>query len=240
MKKILICMSLLTFVVAFASFYNGYRKTNFEYVPVVAQSVTNKVIVIDAGHGIPDKGAINSDGFSEEKANLDIALKLQKLLEANFATVLLTRSDENGIYELDAKTIAEKKVSDIKNRVKIANSSSADLFVSIHLNKIDEEKYHGWQTFFKEGDDYSKKAATFIQNNLNDTISSENKRVPLKINSIYLMKHVEIPITLVECGFLSNKNEAKQLQTDEYQSKLAWGIYNGILDYFKEIGWLLK
>lgn len=177
-------------------------------------------------------GAINSDGFSEEKANLDIALKLQKLLETNFATVLLTRSDENGIYELDAKTISEKKVSDIKNRVKIANNSSADLFVSIHLNKIDEEKYSGWQTFFKSGDENSKKAATLIQNNLNSTISLENKRVPLQLNSIYLMKHVEVPIVLVECGFLSNKNEAKLLQQSSYQDKLAWGIYNGILDYF--------
>lgn len=177
-------------------------------------------------------GAVNSDGVSEAGANLSIALKLQKLLESNFATVILTRSDENGIYEMDAKTISEKKVSDIKNRVKIANESSADLFVSIHLNKIDSNKYWGWQTFYRDGDDDSKKVATLIQNNLNSTISSENKRLPMKLNSIYLMKHVEVPITVVECGFLSNENEAKLLQDNNYQEKLAWGIYNGILDYF--------
>lgn len=177
-------------------------------------------------------GAVNSDGISEAGANLSIALKLQKLLESNFATVILTRSDENGIYELDSKTISEKKVSDIKNRVKIANESSADLFVSIHLNKIDSSKYWGWQTFYRDGDDDSKKIATLIQNNLNSTISNENKRLPMRLNSIYLMKHVEIPITVVECGFLSNENEAKLLQDNDYQEKLAWGIYNGILDYF--------
>ena len=76
--------------------------------------------------------------------------------------------------------------------------------------------------------------ATYIQNNLNETISSENKRVPMKLNNVYIMKHVEIPIALVECGFLSNKEEASKLVTDEYQDKIAWGIYDGIMDYFNK------
>lgn len=95
-------------------------------------------------------GAINEDGISEAKINLAIALKLQKLLESSGATVILTRSDDNSIHEIDAKTIAQKKVSDIKNRTKIGNNSSADAFVSIHLNKISQGQYWGWQTFFKK------------------------------------------------------------------------------------------
>ncbi len=160
---------------------------------------------------------------------------MQKLLESSGATVILTRYDSNAIYELDSQTISQKKVSDIKNRVKIGNESSADVFVSIHLNKIPESKYSGWQTFFKEGDDNSKNLATSIQNNLNTSINTPNNRVPLKLDNVYIMKHVEIPISLVECGFLSNEEEESKLITDEYQEKLAWGIYNGIMDYFNTV-----
>ena len=104
--------------------------------------------------------------------------------------MVLTRSDENAIYDIDKKTLRQKKVSDIKNRVKIANSSSADIFVSIHLNKINESQYYGWQTFFKSGDENAKKLATSIQNNLNESIQKENKRVPMKISNVYIVKNV--------------------------------------------------
>ena len=178
-------------------------------------------------------GAENSDGLSEAKINLQIALKLQNLLESSGANVILTRSDDNSIYEIDSKTIAQKKVSDIKNRVKIGNDSSADIFVSIHLNKIPQGQYWGWQTFYNGNED-SKMLSECIQNNLNETISLDNNRLPHKLESVYIMKHVEIPISIVECGFLSNIEESKKLQTEDYQSKLAWGIYNGIQDYFNQ------
>lgn len=177
-------------------------------------------------------GAVSDNGVSEADINLKIVLKLQQLLEQSGAEVILTRSDENAIYDLDKKTLRDKKNSDIKNRVKIGNNSSADIFVSIHLNKIPQSQYSGWQTFFKDGNEDSKKLATSIQNNLNEAMQKENKRVPLKINNIYIIKKVEIPTTIVECGFLSNPEEEKLLQQDEYQDKLAWGIYNGIMQYF--------
>ena len=123
-------------------------------------------------------------------------LKVQNLLEQAGCTVILTRSDENAIYEQDAKTLRQKKVSDIKNRVKIGNSSSADI--------------------------------------LNEAIKRENKRVPLKLDNVYIMKNVEIPTSIVECGFLSNPEEEKNLLNDEYQNRLAWGIYTGITNYFYE------
>ena len=108
-------------------------------------------------------GAESSNGISEAKTNLNIALKLQTLLEQSGATVILTRSDENAIYDIDSKTLKEKKISDLKNRVKIGNESSADLFVSIHLNKIPQQQYSGWQTFYKSGDENSTKLAKCIQ-----------------------------------------------------------------------------
>ena len=177
-------------------------------------------------------GAESSNGTTEAETNLKIALKVQSLLEQSGATVILTRSDENAIYDIDSKTLRQKKISDIHNRVRIGNESSADIFVSIHLNKIPQQQYYGWQTFFQEGNEESTNLAKSIQSNLNDAIQKENKRVAMKIDNIYIMKHVQIPATIVECGFLSNPEEEKLLLTDEYQDKLAWGIYNGIMDYF--------
>lgn len=180
-------------------------------------------------------GAESSSGTTENKINLKIALKLQNLLEQSGCTVILTRSDENGIYDLDKTTLREKKVSDIKNRVKIGNDASADIFVSIHLNKIPQGQYWGWQTFYKKNNKDSEVLAKCIQENLNKAISEENKRQSLTISNKYIVDHVEIPISIVECGFLSNREEEVKLQTDEYQDKLAWGIYTGIVDYFNEI-----
>lgn len=177
-------------------------------------------------------GASSDEGITEASINLKIALKVQNLLEEAGSTVILTRSDENGIYKEESQTIKNMKVSDIKNRVKIGNESSADIFVSIHLNKIPEKQYWGWQTFFKKGNEESKKLAESLQNGLNETIQKENKRESLKIENIYIIDHVEIPTAIVECGFLSNEQEEKLLQTEEYQNKLAWGIYVGIMNYF--------
>lgn len=177
-------------------------------------------------------GASSSNGTTENSINLKITLKVQTLLEQSGCTVILTRSDENGIYDLDKTTLREKKVSDIKNRVKIGNGASADVFISIHLNKIPQEQYWGWQTFFKKGNEKGQKLAKSIQSNLNKTMNKENNREAMPIKDKYIVDHVELPLTIVECGFLSNKNEEKLLQDDEYQDKIAWGIYTGLMDYF--------
>ncbi len=195
---------------------------------------TNKVVIIDAGHGSPDEGAEGKDGITEAQINLKIALKVQQILEQSGCTVILTRSDENAIYEIDAKTIREKKISDIKKRVEIGNNSSADIFVSIHLNKIPESQYDGWQCFFQENNDKSKNLAKNLQNSLNIAMQKENKRVAMKLKNVYIVEHVKIPLSIVECGFLSNPEEEKKLLQDTYQDRLAWGIYNGILNYFQE------
>ena len=177
-------------------------------------------------------GAESNNGTTEAEINLKITLKVQQLLEQSGCTVILTRSDENGIYSLDANTLKEKKISDIRNRVKIGNNSSADIFVSIHLNKIPQEQYYGWQCFYKKENENSKKLAENIQNSLNESIEKENKREALSITNKYIVEHVEIPLSIVECGFLSNSQEEKELKDDEYQNRLAWGIYCGIVNYF--------
>ena len=227
-------LSLIIIVTILGVFTFEYQlaKTERETMYVTSTPVSGKVIILDAGHGTPDEGAESNNGTTEAQINLKITLKVQNLLEQSGCTVILTRSDDNGIYDLDKDTLREKKVSDIKNRVKIGNESSADIFVSIHLNKISESQYYGWQCFYKNNDEKSKNLANNLQNSLNESIDKINNRVALPIQKIYIVEHVEIPISIVECGFLSNPEEEEQLQSDEYQDRLAWGIYNGITNYF--------
>lgn len=167
--------------------------------------------------------------------NLKITLKLQNLLEQAGATVLLTRSDDTAIYELDTKSLNQKKVSDIKNRVKIGNNSEADIFVSIHMNKIPQTQYSGFQTFYNKENAQGKILSETIQNSLNNIVDEKNSRLAKSINNIYIADHVEIPLTIVECGFLSNPEELALLLQDDYQDKLAFGIYTGIINYFQNL-----
>ena len=229
------CLSIFTFLLfSNKDRNNATDKVESESVETVSLPTTNRVIVLDAGHGVPDEGAENSEGVSEAAINLKIALKVQNLLEQSGSTVILTRSDENGIYDEESSTLKQKKVSDIKNRVKIGNESSADIFVSIHLNKIPQTQYDGWQTFYKEGDENCASLAKSIQASLNNSIDRENNRIAKTISNIYIVENVTIPLSIVECGFLSNPEESKLLQEDEYQDRIAWGIYTGIINYFYE------
>ena len=150
-------------------------KDNFSSIPVSSTPVSNHVVILDAGHGFPDGGAEAQDGTFESSINLSITQKLQKLLEASSCTVILTRSDENGIYDLDSNSIREKKVSDMKNRSEIGNNSNAEIFVSIHLNKISSSKYDGWQVFYQPNDENSLNLASCIQEGLNNSIQRENR-----------------------------------------------------------------
>lgn len=179
-------------------------------------------------------GAESKYGVTEANINLKLTLKLKEKLEQNGYNVILTREEENGIYDSSANTIREKKNSDLKNRVKIGNNSNADIFISIHLNKIEQSQYWGWQTFFKKNNADSKRLAECIQNSIQGVISErENKRVALVIANKYLVDNIKIPITIVECGFLSNDEEAKLLQEEEYQNRMVEGIFQGIVKYFE-------
>lgn len=123
----------------------------------------------------------------------------------------------------------------MKNRVKIANNSNAEMFISIHMNKLNQAQYSGWQSFYKNEDEESKKIAEKIQSNLNNFIKKDKTRETKSISGIYLTKNVDIPLVIIECGFLSNIDENKLLQTDIYQNELAFSIYMGIMDYLNSI-----
>ena len=236
-KKYMLFTITLVFFLFFCIYIVFFIKNtiiNKKSINTSSLPISNHVIILDAGHGYPDGGATGNNGTVESEINLSIVLKLQKLLEISNCTVLLTRSDKNGIYDANANTIREQKVSDMKNRVSIANNMGAELFISIHMNKLNEENISGWQTFYKNDDETSKKIAGNIQKNLNTFMRKPNKKEIKSISNIYLTENVEIPLVLVECGFLSNEEENMLLNDNSYQTKLAWSIYVGIMDYFNK------
>lgn len=225
------CLMLIASLTVFGS---SNIEKNSDTVSANATPITNKVVILDAGHGLPDQGGIGFTGTTEQAITLSIVFKLQRLIEQSGAKVVLTRADENGIYDIDSRSIRNKKVSDIKNRVYIGNQSGGDIYISIHLNKYSQSKYSGWQTFYQSSNENSKLLSNKIQLELNKNMDKENKRIPMAIKGIYIMDKVNIPSCIVECGFLSNKKEEQELKQNEYQNKLAWGIYSGLQQYFLE------
>lgn len=215
--------------VIFAITVSIFSSINKNIIPASSIPVSSHIVILDAGHGLPDGGATGSDGTEEANINLNIVQKIQKLLEVSGCSVILTRSDENGIYDFDAKN---KKKSDLINRTQIANESEGEIFISIHLNKINITDCSGWQTFYQNNNKNSKELASYIQSNLNNTIENHKSRETLPLSGKYLMDNVKIPTVTVECGFLSNTSDLSNLKTPSYQEKLAWGIYQGIIDYF--------
>ena len=191
-------------------------------------------IIVDAGHGLPDGGAVSESGVEEANLNLEIALKLEEELLNNGYDVVMTRRNQESIADDDKKTsIKQTKTSDLNNRVKIANESNADFMISIHMNKYSDSKYWGWQTFYSKNSESGKKLATLIQNSISKNIDRENKRTPLSIEGIKIVDKTNIPVVIVECGFLSNSEDLILLQTEEYQENLVNGIFEGINKFYE-------
>ena len=188
-----------------------------------AMPLERKVVVIDAGHGGWDPGMV-SHKTEEKHINLSIAQKLQGFLEQGGATVIITRLDDGDL--------AKNKSGDMHVRKLIANSSSADIFVSIHQNAYSSGSVKGAQVFFFNESDNSEKLATAIQARIVDFVDKGNKFKAKSNSNYYVLKQTSMPAVLVECGFLTNYNEREKLKTDAYQDKIAWAIYLGIVDYF--------
>ena len=205
----------------------GIQVFNDDFEPTYA-------IVIDAGHGEPDGGAVSKSGVSEVGLNLDIALMLKDELEKLGYNIIMTRTNENNIADKDKQTPLRKmKVSDINNRIKIINESQADMLVSIHMNNFQNPKYYGWQTFYKKNSEASKVIAENIQAGISNNIDRENDRVALSITDIKLIDKSNIPAVIVECGFLSNEEDLRLLLTDEYKQQIVAGIVDGIEMFYR-------
>ncbi len=198
-------------------------------------NLSGRRIVVDAGHGEPDGGAVGSAGEAEQAINLNIARFLKEQLEKAGIEVVMTRTGAEGIYDEGLSTVREKKRSDLYNREKVMNASGADLFVSIHLNKFTESRYSGPQVFYSPNKAESEQAAKCIQSSLITVLAPPSEReIKKSTDDIFLLKQANIPAVLVECGFLSNPQEEALLLDESYQKKVALAIYQGILSHLTE------
>lgn len=188
-------------------------------------------VVIDAGHGGDDPGKVGINGAYEKEVNLQIAEKVKAFLEANDIVVVMTRESDDGLYDADAPN---KKVQDMKRRIEMIDEAAPVLTVSIHQNSYPEEYVHGAQVFYYTGSAQGQGLAESIQRELIRLADSENKRQVKANDSYYLLKKTGVPIVIVECGFLSNSEEAEKLCTPEYQERVAWAIHMGILQYLNQ------
>lgn len=190
-------------------------------------------VVIDAGHGGEDGGASSARGVKESGINLEIAGRLEQILALSGVCTQMIRNEDVAVYSGNPRTIAQKKVSDLKNRVEMVNGTENALLVSVHQNYFPESRYHGAQVFYAATDG-SQLLAKRVQEILRAEIDPKNRRECKKSNAIYLMEHIDCTGILVECGFLSNPAEAEALQNPTYQTKLAAAIANAVVGYLNE------
>ena len=223
-KLISILILLIIVSVYILFFYSKYQsKQTLENTPIPRYRV-----VIDAGHGGIDGGAMGKNGTVEREINLQIAFEIENLFKSKGFEVYLTRKDENGLYD---DTSPGFKKRDLQKRVEIVKSVNANIFISVHLNTYSSSSRRGAQVFFKKGNVNAKNLADGIQLELN--LLKESKRMYDAITGDYfLLNALEIPAVIVECGFLSNPEEERLLTTKSYQKTLAKAIYTGTTRYF--------
>ncbi len=197
-----------------------------------ATLVGRKYVIIDAGHGGIDGGATSCTGVLESQLNLEIALQLNDLIHLLGIPTIMTRTDDRSIYT-QGETIAAKKISDLKERVRIVNDIENAVLISIHQNTFPESRYHGPQVFYATSES-SESFAKTIQFALNVTLAPDSKRSAKKAHGIYLLENIDTTGILIECGFISNPEEESKLRNPEYQKLLSCVIASATSTYLRD------
>ena len=212
------------------------NQLNHKAKPSATTTLQSYTVVLDAGHGGEDGGAGSASGTLEKDINLAITFKLRDLLLANGVNVILTRSEDVLLYDKTIEYHGRKKALDLAARRKIAEETPNAMFVSIHMNAFPQTQYKGLQVWYSKNDPASLTLAQAIQELAADQLQPDNdRRVKAATSSIYLLHHLTCPAVLVECGFLSNPEEATLLATEEYQRKLAFLLFLAISDGMTKI-----
>ena len=194
-------------------------------------SSSRLTIVLDAGHGGEDGGAVGVSGVYEKDLNLSITLILRDLLVANGVEVILTREDDRLLYDTDIDYHGRKKALDLAARRRIAEETPGAVFVSIHMNSYPQPQYGGLQVWYSPNDGRSKLLAACVQERIAATLQPENDRgIKKATSSIYLLHHLQLPSILIECGFLSNAEDCARLESPAYQHQLALQIMLALCD----------
>lgn len=193
-------------------------------------NAASPTIIIDAGHGGPDPGKVSDTGTLEKDINLNIALHLKEMLENQDINVIMIREEDKDL----ATDTKKRKMSDIKERVNIMETSNADMVISIHQNSYPDSSVYGAQCFYPTESEEGKALASIIQNQIVTSTNQTKIREIKPNNDYYLLKHSTTPIVIVECGFLTNPEEEQLLLTNDYQRKMAWAIHMGVLEYINQ------
>ena len=199
-----------------------------------SSEASERVIVIDAGHGGEDSGAIGVNGAYEKDLNLQIAMMLGEELASRGYTVVYTRTEDRMLYLPEENIKGMRKISDLKNRCKVTENYENCILVSIHMNSYGSSKYSGLQVYYTDSDPESLQLATKIQNAVREELQPNNKRQVKNGSSLYLLENASATSVLVECGFLTNDAECEKLSQKEYQKQLSFSIICGIIEYIKE------
>jgi len=227
-KAIISCT--LIFCICLLAFFTG-KKIKTE--DVLLNKSKSSQIILDAGHGGFDGGAVAGDGTVEKDINLEISLILCDFLKANGYEVILTRQADVSTDDVETDRISTRKKSDLKNRLELMKDYPDAVFVSIHLNKFTTSAANGSQIFYSSRCDESQILGEHIQKKIVSMLQPYNTRVNKKAtSSTYILHNATIPAVLVECGFLSNTAELEKLKTKEYQTQMAFCIFCGINEYF--------
>ena len=230
-KKSIIAI-ITAFLIILSSMLYLTFMANFSAAEASSMPITQKTVIVDAGHGGDDGGAIGIDGTVEKDINLDIALKLEKILKFYGFNVIMTRTQDVMTCDDGIDSLRKRKISDIHNRFELMRKNPDAIFISVHQNKFEDSSQHGTQVFYSGNDERSKELAEAIQTSVTLTLQRKNDRVVKKSGSgIYLLYHAKIPAVLVECGFISNSDELKKLKDESYRMKLAILIADGLLKY---------
>ncbi len=209
---------------------NAYLGSSY-YQSVLASENERNIVIIDAGHGGEDPGAVGSNGIYEKDLNLSIAKTLGADLEASGFSVIYTRTDDRLLYNADENIKGLRKISDLKNRCKVAAEYPEAIFVSIHMNSYGSAKYSGLQVYYSENNPKSEILASSVQSAVRVELQKDNERVIKSGDGIYILKNTTNPSILVECGFLTNPEECEKLSQKEYQKRLSLAIVCGIINY---------
>ena len=210
--------------------YFSYKK--IDKMASAAMDGYINTVVIDAGHGGEDGGASSKAGVPEKNINLAISKDLQSLLEVSGYKVVMTRTEDVSIADKNIDTVKGRKTSDMHNRLKILEAQNNCIFVSIHQNFFTQSRYCGAQVFYSKNNSKSKTLADVVAGEIKGLIQPDNERKSKPAtSSIFLLCHAKVPAVLVECGFLSNDAEAEKLSNTEYQQKIAFAIYCGLMSY---------
>lgn len=213
--------------------FNSLIDKSEQLVASNAQVNYPQKVIIDAGHGDFDGGAVGIDKSIEKNINLSISIKLSLLCNIFGVETIMTRTDDSTLCDEGLKSIREKKVSDIRNRTALANKNQDAILLSIHQNSFTDSKYQGTQVFYSPNNEKSLELALALQDSVTALLQKNNTRkIKKSENNIYLLKNSTIPSVMVECGFLSNYDEARLLNDDEYQKELCLAMLDGLFTYF--------